>query len=437
MNKRVFSVIALVLIAEFSLSQQYWISVPSPTTKDFYKCHLIDTVYGWAAGDSGIIVHTSNSGSNWIVQNSGIQYQIDDIFFINERVGWAIANDFLFFGTTILRTTNGGTNWTNSRYPDTTKVFNTIYFLDSITGFLSGYTGQILKTTNSGTNWFECHVDTAYCSILYMFPKWDITFANANTGFVCGGQIDIQGIVWRTTDAGLNWFTYCIAPEPLLEIKAVSQSKIVATGGDPDYGISFVKSYDGGLTWSYQETGHFGMGRSLAFRTPSELWVPGFFFQKFALNLDSGNASSTWFEINPAVNFNLNASQFVTPTYGWTFGGGGTILKYNNAVISVGNNSTGVPEDFTLEQNYPNPFNPVTKITFGVPGQSSLQAELRIYDAIGRVISEPVKGAIHPGLHTIEFDGTDYPSGIYFYTLSVRNKDNTEFKLTRKMVLLK
>ncbi len=435
---RFFPVLIFLLMIENSSSQQYWLSVPSPTTKDFYRCHLLDTIYGWAAGDLGIIVNTSNGGQNWNIQNTGIDYMIDDIFFINKRLGWAIANDFLFSGTTILRTFNGGINWTNSRFPDTTKVFNTVYFLDSATGFLTGYTGQILKTTNGGSNWIECHVDTAYCSILYLFPKWDMTFMNATTGFACGGQIDIQGIVWRTTDAGLNWFTYCIAPEPLLEIKSINQNKVVATGGDPDYGVSFVKSYDAGLTWSYQETGLFGMGRSLAFRTPSELWIPGFFLQKFALNLDSGNAGSSWLEISPPVMVNLNAAQFVTPTYGWAFGGGGTILKYNTAVIGVSAAESEIPEGFVLKQNYPNPFNPLSVIQFSIPElDGDKYVNLSFYDALGRLISEPVNGRLGAGEHSIQFNGSNEPSGVYFYVLTMKTAENAVYKLSKKMVLLK
>jgi photosystem II stability/assembly factor-like uncharacterized protein len=437
MNMKIFPVLVILLASESSFPQQYWLSVPSPTTKVFYKCHLIDTIFGWACGDSGIIINTSNSGVNWNIQNSGIDYTIDDIFFINRRLGWAIANDFLFFGTTILKTTNGGENWTYSRFPDTTIVFNTVYFRDSAIGFLSGYTGQIYKTTNAGFNWFATHVDTAYCPILSNFPKWDMEFMNSTTGFACGGQIDIQGIIWRTTDSGLNWFTYCIAPEPLLAVKVINQNKIVATGGDPDYGVSFVKSYDAGLTWSYQETGLYGMGRSLAFRTPSELWIPSFFLQKFSLNLDSGNASSNWMEIGIPVSVNLNAAQFVTPTYGWAFGADGAIFKYNTAVIGIGSNGNSVPGGFRLFQNYPNPFNPNTKITYEVLADGITEAVLKIFDALGKLVYGPVNINTSRGVNSVEFDGTNYPSGIYFYSITVNNSSNLQFEQSKKMVLLK
>jgi hypothetical protein len=391
----------------------------------------LDTVYGWAAGDSGVIVHTSNSGTNWVAQNSGItNFAIDDIFFINQSIGWALANDFLFQGSIVLRTTNGGTNWTNYRMTDTTKVFNVVYFLNSLTGFMSGYTGEIFKTTNGGSNWVECRIDTAYCSFLYLFPKNKFSFFDANTGFACGGQIDIQGIIWKTTDAGLNWFTYCIAPEPLYDIKVINQSKITAIGGDPDYGISFVVSYDGGSTWNYRETGLFGTGRALAYRTASELWVPGDYSTKFALNLDSGSLVTPWYEIPTPNNIEVKTAHFVTPTYGWAFGSGGAILKYNTSIIGIIGNQNHIPGRSSLFQNYPNPFNPSTTIYYNLSPESSIN--ISIYNALGELADVLINRFQEAGDHTITWDGSSFPSGIYFYKMIT--DDHVE---ARKMLLIK
>ena len=270
-----FSVITINILA-----QDYWVRVPSPTTKRLQRCHLIDSVYGWVCGDSGAIMHTSNSGLNWSMQNSGItSFYIDDIFFTSRHNGWALSNDYLFQGTMILRTTNGGQSWTNSRFSDTTVALFTIYFLDSLTGFMGGsYPGKIFKTTNSGANWNECRIDTAFCSILYLFPKTRFNFLNAQTGYACGGQIDIQGIVWKTTDAGSNWFTYCVTAEPLHSIKAINSNKVIAAGGDFEYG-AWVSQTHNGTNWFYDSTTCTGIGRDLAFRTPSELWIPCSFFR--------------------------------------------------------------------------------------------------------------------------------------------------------------
>src|SRR5512138_3801720 len=96
-----FHIFLLLLIGAVTANaQQYWIRQPTPVTAWLYRCAFTDTLNGWAVGDSGTIVHTSNGGTNWEIQNSTINTFIEDVFFLNKRLGWAIANDYFFEGTT-------------------------------------------------------------------------------------------------------------------------------------------------------------------------------------------------------------------------------------------------------------------------------------------------------------------------------------------------
>ncbi len=102
-------------------------------------------------------------------------------------------------------------------------------------------------------------------------------------------------------------------------------------------------------------------------------------------------------------------------------------------------NITSTAADFTLEQNYPNPFNPETKIRFSVPalnrysitGINSIR--LAVYDMLGKEVSVLVNGNLNPGKYEVTFDGSKYPSGMYFYVLSSAGSVST----TKKMMLLK
>jgi hypothetical protein len=104
--------------------------------------------------------------------------------------------------------------------------------------------------------------------------------------------------------------------------------------------------------------------------------------------------------------------------------------------MGVQNIGNEIPNDFKLYQNYPNPFNPLTKIKFGIPLDSRLRGNdivsLRVYDVLGREVATLVNEQIKPGTYEVEFDGTNYPSGVYFYNLIT-----DAFTETRKMVLLK
>jgi len=93
--------------------------------------------------------------------------------------------------------------------------------------------------------------------------------------------------------------------------------------------------------------------------------------------------------------------------------------------------------DFKLSQNYPNPFNPSTKIKFTIPSVEtghavSLHTTLIIYDVLGNEIAPLVSEEKSAGTYEVDFDGTDLPSGVYFYRLQAGN-----FGETKKMILLK
>ncbi len=120
------------------------------------------------------------------------------------------------------------------------------------------------------------------------------------------------------------------------------------------------------------------------------------------------------------------------------FGGEGDSLyndtwQYSNvSVIGIQPVSNEVPGEFRLEQNYPNPFNPVTKIKFAVSGTTATQTFLSVYDLCGREVMNLLDQQLQPGKYEIEFNGSNLPSGVYFYRLS-----SGSFKQTRKMILLK
>ncbi len=88
------------------------------------------------------------------------------------------------------------------------------------------------------------------------------------------------------------------------------------------------------------------------------------------------------------------------------------------------------PASFTLFQNYPNPFNPTTQITFNIA--ESGYVKLSVYNVIGQLITELVRGYESAGIHRVTFNAAGLPSGIYLYRL----QQNASVMI-KKMILLK
>jgi hypothetical protein len=104
-------------------------------------------------------------------------------------------------------------------------------------------------------------------------------------------------------------------------------------------------------------------------------------------------------------------------------------------VTGISNNNQNIPDEFALYQNYPNPFNPTTKIRFALKEDGRGKKEdtkLVVYDILGKEIAILVNEQLQPGTYEVTFDGSNYPSGIYFYQLRTNDYTNT-----KKLILLK
>jgi hypothetical protein len=113
------------------------------------------------------------------------------------------------------------------------------------------------------------------------------------------------------------------------------------------------------------------------------------------------------------------------------------------AAIATEMSATGVGESAThstqyeLQQNYPNPFNPVTNLRYVVgvgSGRSSVAANVRlaVFDLLGREVAVLVDEQKKPGTYTVEFDGSQFASGVYFYMLTAPGVSEV-----RRMLLMK
>lgn len=436
-----FLLISLVPL-NMIFSQGKWVYNSSPTTVQLNTLFCIDSLTCWAAGDSGVVLQTTNGGADWVLQDLGVLETIRSIFFLNDSLGWAISSKLSDpYGSYIHKTTNGGNLWQTDYFPINNAFLQTVYFIDSLNGWVggSGNPSTFFGTTDGGLNWNIPRFDSSLYSTL---PVTSFEFYSSQYGFASGGAHDLVGVIWSTKDSGKTWLAVPMGPEPLQELRFIDSTTIVGVGGDFEFGTGIARSTNAGESWTYTEPGFFGVCTGLSFRTDYEGWGTLGPQKQFIFSNDSGK---TWITTGTVDTFTVYDVVFTDSLHGFAVGDNGDyysvtnhrgiILKYKadiDSTVEVAENYSLL--DFNLFQNYPNPFNPSTKISY----QSSAGGwqTLKIYDVLGNEIAILVNEYRPAGRYEVEFqstvNGSQLASGIYFYTLRAGN-----YSESKKMILLR
>ena len=157
---------------------------------------------------------------------------------------------------------------------------------------------------------------------------------------------------------------------------------------------------------------------------------------------------------NERWNSSLHYSKGIGPVYygwgeamNWCFANirgciiNGVLYGDTSMLVGINQISSEVPEKYSLLQNYPNPFNPSTNIRFSIPqlGDAYMRpVQLIVYDALGREVQILADENLSPGTYEVDFDGSNLPSGVYYYKLEVSDPSAPlRVTETKKMVLIK
>lgn len=148
---------------------------------------------------------------------------------------------------------------------------------------------------------------------------------------------------------------------------------------------------------------------------PSDYWTP--------IGTNQSVIKSSIYSYELKVDVTVHDGTKRTASYSVTIPGSFNSGNLNAAYASV------LTKPIII-QNTPNPFNPVTQISYAIPFDGNVK--LIVHDMLGRIVTTLVEGEKQAGYYLIDWDGSRFGSGVYYYTITVG-----EFKETRKMVLLK
>ena len=146
----------------------------------------------------------------------------------------------------------------------------------------------------------------------------------------------------------------------------------------------------------------------------------------------STNNGVNWIQKNQGFsNYPTIGALMIINNYIFAGTGGQSVWRRNfSEIIRIKNIGKEIPDEYRLYQNYPNPFNPSTNIKYQIANNKLVI--LKIYDILGKEVETLVNENQKPGTYEVTFDGSKLSSGIYFYTLTAG-----EYNETKKMVLIK
>jgi len=345
--KKVLSVFLLLILINISVSaQSSWSSsyaihsrhVNSVFIKDYHHVYMVG---GNETNDSiQTIFYSHDAGISWeMITDTVTKPWLKSVFIMDELNGITAGAS-----GNVLKTADGGQTWSHVSLAGSmhSRQYNSITFTDSLTGYIAGGNpsndsiATIIKTTDGGNNWTVSLDNLGYCFKSIQFPT-------ANIGFAVGDQ----GTLCKTSNAGGNWIQKVIpgnaGTRNYSSVFFTSENVGFIVGGNltKDSIQTILKTSDGGDTWTVIRDNIAPMLNDIYFINPTEGYAVG--NDGTALyTLDGGD---TWQDLvlpDNSPTFDFNSVRFLDSGYGYIVGRWGIIYRYSPAQFN-GPSATTLP----------------------------------------------------------------------------------------------
>ncbi|HSW54090.1 MAG TPA: YCF48-related protein [Ignavibacteriaceae bacterium] len=280
---------------------------------DYWGVHFVNADTGWAVGEGGAIIKTTNSGGKWIWYESGVGNTLRTVSAVNNGQRVIAAGD----GGIILISEDAGETWSQLSSPTTRNLWNMQMITEQI-GRIVGEGGASLKTVDGGYTWIQQSMPFPTA------PYWDLSFLDNEFGYICSSS----GIVLKTTNGGGNWIIQQAGDTRSIYTIFTLDTLRASAGG---FAGKVVYTSDGGNNWLY--TGGGGISATEINKIKFINDTKGFLASSGGF-YKSTNGGVSWYKINDldqkgSTVLTTNLS-FPTEEKGFVTGGKMLLAKTTN-----------------------------------------------------------------------------------------------------------
>lgn len=272
---------------------------------------------------AGILIWTgaASAQTGWIAARGVAAVgDLNAIYFHDSKRGWAGGD-----GGTVLRTSDGGRSWTRQRI-QTTEAVNDIYFRGKDDGYLLAG-DSIHISEDGGATWRPA---TRFRQAIFGGAEpelYSVRFTSKKRGWIVGSlsrrERVVDSLVLHTTDGGTSWSRQRVPVQDELihlDFDGDKRGWIVGSAG------RILHTRDGGESWTLQSSGTQATLYHVEFRGDDDGWIVG----ERGTILRTANGGQSWEAVASPVRTTLLSVKFVNKDEGWAVGRGGIILRTND-----------------------------------------------------------------------------------------------------------
>ena len=398
--KSVSLLLALMFLTSMSSAQIGWFEQHTDGEDILFSVDLLDASTVTAVGENGLILHSTDAGDSWTEISSGTTQVLRRVRWYSPSLGIILGN-----GGTALKSTDAGQSWTTLNTGVTKALFD-VHFFDADNWLLVGQGAQVLTTDDGGSSFSDEGSGLNNYNEIAIRGDFGIIVGNKGTARRTrnGGEdwgksttgvsmeltsvsigndstavaVGANGTIIRTTDEGKSWDEiYASVPISQYRLSAVrflTENHVVFAG----YGGLIFESFDGGITWTPQES-------------------------------------------NTQVN--IEGLSFIDSKTGNTAGWQRNIMRtQTGGSLPVTMRPDPLPAQIGLSAAWPNPVSrsahAAGRVSLELP--SAGPVTLAVYDLLGRERSSLLSRTLQAGSYTVDWNPGTLENGVYLIRLAAQ-----------------